>query len=84
MHVLEILAKVHIIIHTYLMRGFRRDSGYYNCSSCANCVLRNSRLYYSATGTSNRGDNNIDYCSGWGRMAVCKIPFTLAGNFLLL
>jgi hypothetical protein len=65
-----------------LMRGFRRDSGYYSCSSCANCVLCNSRLYYSAAGTSNCRDNNIDYCSGRGSMAVCKIPFTLAKNFV--
>src|SRR5215204_5678530 len=68
----------------FLMRGFRRNSSYYSCSSCANCVLCNSWLYYSAAGTSNCWDNNIDYCSGRGSMAVCKIPFTLAENFVLL
>ena len=66
------------------MGGFRRDSRYYSCSSCANCVLCNSRLYYSAAGTSNCWDNNIDYCSSRGSMAICKIPFTLAENFVLL
>ena len=60
------------------MRGFRHNSGYYSCSSCVNCVVCNSRLYYSAAGTSNCRDNNIDYYSGRGSMAVCKIPFTLA------
>ena len=84
MHVLEISAKVYNYYTHQLMGGFRRDSRYYSCSSCANCVLCNSRLYYSAAGTSNCRDNNIDYCCGRGSMAVCKIPFMLAGNFPLL
>lgn len=62
------------------MRGLRRDSGYYSGSGCANCVLCNSWLYYSAAGSSNCRNNNIDYRSGRRSMAICKIPFTLAGN----
>jgi Na+-driven multidrug efflux pump len=30
---------------------------------------------------SSSRDNNIDYSSRRGRMAVCKIPFTLDGIF---
>ncbi len=75
---------LHLSFMPSLMRGFRRHSGYYNCSSCANRVICNSRLYYSAAGTSVRRDNNIDYCSGWGSMALCKIPLTLAENFILV
>ena len=62
------------------MRGTGRDSGYYSCSDCVNCVLCNSWLYHSTASTSNCWDNNIDYCSGRGSMAVCKIPFKLTGK----
>lgn len=62
------------------MRGPGRNSGCYSWSDCANSVLCNSCIYYSAASTSNWWDNNIDYCSSRGSMAVCKIPFTLTGK----
>ena len=80
----NISESLHLSFMPSLMRGFRRHSGYYNCSSCANRVICNSRLYYSAAGTSVCRDNNIDYCSGRGSMALCKIPLTLAQNFVLV
>ena len=65
------------------MCGFRRASGYCSCNNCASYFLCSSRLYYSTAGTNNCWNNNIDCYSGRGSMDICKIPFTLAWNFLL-
>ena len=73
-----------IIIHCRPMRGFRRNSSYYSCNNCANYLSCNSWLYYSVASTDNRWNINIDCYSGRGSMVVCKIPFTLAWNFILL
>jgi hypothetical protein len=86
MHVLELSAKVYnyySYLHECVVLG-TIAAIIVSCSNCANCVVCNSRLYYSAAGASNCWDNNIDYCSGRWSMAICKIPFTLAENFVLL
>jgi uncharacterized membrane protein len=83
MYVLEISTKVY--------NYYTLSSGYVVLGAIAAIIIAVVVLivFFAIAGfiiqllASSSRDNNIDYSSRRGRMAVCKIPFSLAINFLL-